>query len=299
MIIGAFLSNDFIYLNGGQKMANWCFNNLKIEGTEKEIEEFVKFIKDENGDEHEQIFSFNATSPYPKIFREQDKRLKDFWQRHGFDFNGKRESRRYPEGGWKYCRDNNLVPPRDGFDIGGCDWCWENWGTKVNAFDIDLDLTEPGIAVYNFITKWSPPIPVVFALGERFPDLTFHLQYYINLYDLGVFVMKSGKVFESYWDNCPYKPIKELFESGLSNVISTTANETTDNRISDVQKIAIQSLEDMRGYKFDQLSMGVFGEVKDIDTLTKDEADKIIKYGNHLYKKSQNRKNQSSYKCND
>jgi hypothetical protein len=59
-------------------------------------------------------------------------------------------------------------------------------------------------------------------------------------------------------------------------------------RASTIQKIAIESLEDIRGYKYDQLSISALGEVLDIDALTQDEADKIIEYGNNLDRKNQN-----------
>lgn len=60
------------------------------------------------------------------------------------------------------------------------------------------------------------------------------------------------------------------------------------NRINPIQRIAIQALGDIRGYKYDQLSIGVLGEVQDINTLTQDEATKIIEYGNNLDRKDQN-----------
>jgi len=68
--------------------------------------------------------------------------------------------------------------------------------------------------------------------------------------------------------------------------------EMTENfdGISDVQKIAIQSFYDMRGFKYEDLATGALDRVPDINTLTHDEAVSVIQYGNDLYKKQkQNR----------
>ena len=62
--------------------------------------------------------------------------------------------------------------------------------------------------------------------------------------------------------------------------------EVSVDSISDVQKIAIQSLYDMRGYKYVDLAEAILGNVPDINTLTHDQAVSIIQYGNDLYKKS-------------
>lgn len=67
---------------------------------------------------------------------------------------------------------------------------------------------------------------------------------------------------------------------------------TTENfdGISDVQKIAIQSFFDMRGFKYEDLASGALNRTPDINTLTHDEAVSVIQYGNDLYKKQkQNR----------
>lgn len=74
-----------------------------------------------------------------------------------------------------------------------------------------------------------------------------------------------------YDPNCDYSPI--------------TYDETTINKMNPIQGISIEALVSMRGYKYDQLSIGALGEVRDIDTLTHDEANKIIVYGNDLYRK--------------
>ena len=70
-------------------------------------------------------------------------------------------------------------------------------------------------------------------------------------------------------------------------VVSSTIMETPSvDSISDVQKIAIQSMYDMRGYKYEDLAQAVLGSVPDVSTLTHDQAVAVIQYGNELYKKN-------------
>ncbi len=59
-----------------------------------------------------------------------------------------------------------------------------------------------------------------------------------------------------------------------------------ENRISDVQKISIESLVSMRGITYKEMAEGALQRVPDVGTLTHDEAVAVIQYGNYLYKKN-------------
>lgn len=50
------------------------------------------------------------------------------------------------------------------------DWCCRNWGTKWNACNAEWDL-DNGTLVFQ--TAWSPPIPVIETLAEKYPDIEF------------------------------------------------------------------------------------------------------------------------------
>lgn len=71
-----------------------------------------------------------------------------------------------------------------------------------------------------------------------------------------------------------------------ASIPTTTMSVPNTDAISDVQKIAIQSLYDMRGYKYEDLATSVLGNAPDINTLTHEQAVGVIQYGNELYKKS-------------
>lgn len=59
-----------------------------------------------------------------------------------------------------------------------------------------------------------------------------------------------------------------------------------ENKISDVQKISIESLVSMRGITYKEMAEGALKSVPDVNTLTHDEAVSVIQYGNYLYKKN-------------
>jgi len=55
---------------------------------------------------------------------------------------------------------------------GWYDWRLSNWGTKWNAYKIDVDWDEKykECIEINFQTAWSPPEPIYFKLKEIFGD---------------------------------------------------------------------------------------------------------------------------------
>lgn len=54
-------------------------------------------------------------------------------------------------------------------------WNVDHWGTKWDASDVEI--TVGFIIEITFSTAWSPPIPAIQGLAERFPDDEFHLRY--------------------------------------------------------------------------------------------------------------------------
>lgn len=56
-------------------------------------------------------------------------------------------------------------------------WSVANWGTKWDASDSALHAETPSELKYVFDTAWSPAEPVLFAMTEQFPELTFTAQF--------------------------------------------------------------------------------------------------------------------------
>lgn len=59
------------------------------------------------------------------------------------------------------------------------DWSCENWGTKWDACEVCIEDEDfegdkgVGSLKYSFNTAWSPAEPVLYAMSEQFPSLTF------------------------------------------------------------------------------------------------------------------------------
>ncbi|VXB38844.1 conserved hypothetical protein [Exiguobacterium sp. 8H] len=54
---------------------------------------------------------------------------------------------------------------------------YEIWGTKWEPTDVDFTDRYTDRVVFDFLTAWSPPLPVIGALSVRFPHLRFVLRY--------------------------------------------------------------------------------------------------------------------------
>ena len=55
-------------------------------------------------------------------------------------------------------------------------WNCENWGTKWDVCEPELDIEIPIFSV-TFDTAWSPPIQFFERLAEMFPNLTMEMEY--------------------------------------------------------------------------------------------------------------------------
>ena len=82
------------------------------------------------------------------------------------------------------------------------DWSIKNWGTKWNSIDAELDGYE-----IQFLTAWSPCVPVIATLAKLFPTLRFTYRYFEcgmcfcgeRIYENGVEIFKfDGDYAENY-----------------------------------------------------------------------------------------------------
>ena len=72
------------------------------------------------------------------------------------------------------------------------DWSIENWGTKWDAYDIDV-AESPGELIYVFDTAWSTPAPVIQAMANRFPDLAIEHRFFDEGHGFwGIYTYEGG-----------------------------------------------------------------------------------------------------------
>lgn len=78
------------------------------------------------------------------------------------------------------------------------DWYCENWGTSGNAYNPYRTRVNDRIAVYDFYTRWSPPVPILERLAELYPHGHFRLSYWESGAGFSGWVSSSGK---SHYNN--------------------------------------------------------------------------------------------------
>lgn len=99
------------------------------------------------------------------------------------------------------------------------EWCWDNWGTKWNAYDIEFldEGTFDGVEFTSslfeydgrqkgvmFSTAWNAPIPVIGKLSEMFPNVTI-THYFADECmneNCGKIMYRNGCIiFETDWED--------------------------------------------------------------------------------------------------
>lgn len=174
-------------MGGMNKMPNYCDCDLRISGNAKDLKEFEEFAKsdrkfldyeDERMSEIDEdayhseikIIDFNKFIPSPRyqkfMFERELNKIKDKSEKKSKLFayhisNNDEELKKYNLGdGWY-------------------DWNCRNWATKWNLNGDNISFKRLSKSIfYNFLTAWNPPMPVIYAMSEKFPKLKFNLKYY-------------------------------------------------------------------------------------------------------------------------
>ncbi len=56
-------------------------------------------------------------------------------------------------------------------------WRVENWGTKWDAYEVEMTRVDDKTLNYIFLTAWASPIYALVALSEKYPNLEFKLMF--------------------------------------------------------------------------------------------------------------------------
>ena len=134
-------------------MPNWCRNRVTVSGTEEDISKLSEIFSDTKS-----IFNRIIQSPdwkrlpnekgeFPKLEQHKGKDGEVMWETYNFP-DGKNDDR------WYY-------------------WCIDNWGTKWECSELDIEYSDDEILELTFSTAWSPPEGVMNKLKEKYPDLSF------------------------------------------------------------------------------------------------------------------------------
>lgn len=148
-------------------MPNYCNNSLYIEGSSDTMKNVIDFVKSS-----ECAFDFDKIVPMPDNIYQGSL--------------GPKERELYGKNNWY-------------------DWSIENWGTKWNSVDAELDGDE-----IRFLTAWSPCDPVIAALAEMFPMMRFTYNFYeTGMCFCGERIYENGKLVLYYDGDYAENPLYE------------------------------------------------------------------------------------------
>lgn len=122
-------------------MPNCCYGTLSIYASKELLETILATLQGTN-EEEGNPFDFNKVIPMPDYIYRGD--------------IGLHEQELYGKNNWY-------------------DWSIENWGTKWNSCDTELEGN-----VLSFWTAWGPCSPVIRVLAKMFPEAQFEYQYEEN-----------------------------------------------------------------------------------------------------------------------
>ena len=135
-------------------MPNWCYNRITIYGdseTEAKLKEIEEIFEKENPfNEIYPIPDFknipNEKGELPKLEQHKNDKGDVVWETYNFP-DGTNDDRWYM-------------------------WCVNNWGTKWDVSELDIEYDEEMLEL-TFSTAWSPPEGVMQVLKDKYPDLGF------------------------------------------------------------------------------------------------------------------------------
>lgn len=101
-----------------------------------------------------------------------------------------------------------LAPEPENIEVGGCsgrhepgvvcwyEWHTSHWGTKWNGYSLTVTRLDDGNVRLRFQTAWSHPVPIMAALAERHPDITFEVRFADEDlgYNLGQYTAAGGTI---------------------------------------------------------------------------------------------------------
>ena len=134
-------------------MPNHCENTLTITGSN--VEEFIKAVTVLDEDGKEQIEILATQYPCPEELQEAHSTIDADPNTEPELYHLQQERiEKYGHKDWYH-------------------WCIENWGTKWGDYDNEL-LDDETIW---FMSAWSPPIPGLEIVSQKWPELIFLLEY--------------------------------------------------------------------------------------------------------------------------
>jgi hypothetical protein len=154
-------------------MPNWTSNRLYAEGSPEQISEFLETVKGKNG-----VLDFNAIIPAPELLSHTASGARNV--------DGKEVTEWYVIAEADHVENRpakvRIFTPDEEAELNNIshrswyDWNRNNWGTKWNACDPEIEdeaSKQYGYVRITYMTAWCEPLPVLQKLAVMFPHLCF------------------------------------------------------------------------------------------------------------------------------
>ena len=209
-------------------MPNWCNNILIINGEHDDIKKFYLDNKldnyEINNSNHEKCLTFEKSVSMPDYI---------------FKGNiGMNERKKYGSNNWY-------------------DWSLSNWGTKWDCTDCYIDNfnkisnTKFKQLKYYFLTAWSPPIPWLNKVVEKYKTINFEFEYIEEAMDFAGKIICSNGLLVLHEQYSPNDKIWDDYDkTKLINFIKNYLNEFTKNNI--IENFSIDLLIDKIDDEFNE-----------------------------------------------
>ena len=152
-------------------MPNWTANTIRALGTPQDLRAFLEAVKWED-----KIFDFNRIIPMPELLRHTAKgaRIIDGQRVESWYVIDDTEAFPKEEHVRRFTAEEEALLEAIGHR-NWYDWSVENWGTKWNAANPDIDTSSiaNGYLEVSFDTAWAEPLPVLQKMGAMFPHISF------------------------------------------------------------------------------------------------------------------------------
>ncbi|MBX2986761.1 MAG: hypothetical protein KF802_02590 [Bdellovibrionaceae bacterium] len=150
-------------------MPNWCYNEIKVQGSKEALLEIGQLLVEAK--------------------RDGDKLLEKILPIPDHIFRGNVGS------------DRIGVLDENGEPTEWYTWCCEYWGTKWDVDGLEFDITETEIGI-SFLTAWTPPREAMCILSEKLNCTITHNFFEWGDNFVGSIKFVNGEVVVDEWVNC-------------------------------------------------------------------------------------------------
>ena len=151
-------------------MPNWCSNRVNISGADADVQAFKEAVKYSHGD-GEKLFSFYAIVPFPEELNGIGSPVTIMTEEEIVEYLKKHSDSEWVIGNVPITQERSDELTEKYGANNWYDWCNDNWTSKWDACDVDLEVDESDYLCYKFDTPWGPPEEIYNTLRMQHPNV--------------------------------------------------------------------------------------------------------------------------------